>query len=269
MSSILKALRKIEEEKRVASHSAPDLRMDQGHSARKGWPFLPLVAGIVLGAVCVGLFSFWPSSETTTVVTLPMRQPSVAGVESRQADQPPVMVEGKKVFVPVESPDVPVKEPIAAPVTEVIKVREVIMPAEAVAVISEQSETQKQQTGIVSEPKPSPEVVAPEIMATTATRAPAVDLSASKAPTVDLPASKAPTVDPGVVKPKTLPEGAHLKVSEIFYHDDPANSMAVVNDLPVMIGTFVDSAKVLEIHSDKVVFQIDDSTYDVPVTPLP
>ncbi len=59
MSSILKALRKIEEEKRVASHAAPDLRMDHGHSARKGWPFLPLVAGIALGAACVGLFSFW------------------------------------------------------------------------------------------------------------------------------------------------------------------------------------------------------------------
>lgn len=195
MSSILKALRKIEEEKRVASHSAPDLRMDQGHSPRQGWPFLPLAVGILLGALCVGLVSFWSSSNTPVVVTQPMQQPIRTGVESKQ-------------------------------------------------------------TGIVSERKPLSEVAAPETLVTTATEAPKAQLSAIRAP----------TVDPVAVKPGTLPEGVRLKVSETFYHEDPANGMAVVNDLPVMIGTFVDSAMVLEIHANKVVFSIDDDTYDIPVT---
>ena len=65
MSSILKALRKIEEEKRVANHAAPDLRMDQGNPGQKPRPYLPLAAGIALGAVCVSLFSLWLSSDTT------------------------------------------------------------------------------------------------------------------------------------------------------------------------------------------------------------
>ena len=69
------------------------------------------------------------------------------------------------------------------------------------------------------------------------------------------------------MKARPLPVGTSLKVTEVFYQDDPANSMAVVNDLPVMIGTFVDSAVVLEIRSDKVVFKIGDDSYDVPVTP--
>src|SRR6056297_1246627 len=102
MSAILKALRKIEEDKRVANHSAPDLRMDQGHSARRGWPLLPLVAGIALGAVCVGLFSFWISFKTPVVVTLPVQQPLGTGVESKQASQPTIGAEEKMVSVPVK-----------------------------------------------------------------------------------------------------------------------------------------------------------------------
>ncbi len=266
MSSILKALRKIEEEKRVASHSAPDLRLDQGNSARKGRPFLPLVAGIVLGAVCVGLVSLWSSSETPTVVTLPMQQPIAVGVENKQADPLPLMTEENKVAAPVVSPvaslAVPVQEQTAAPAVEVVEIPEVIMPVETVpvlsemTVISEQSEPPKQQPGIVSERKSSPEVIAPKIVATTATEAPKAELTETRAPTLDAVA----------VIPATLPEGVHLKVSETFYPEDPANSMAVVNDLPVMIGTFVDSAMVLEIHPNKVVFRIDDDSYDVPVT---
>jgi hypothetical protein len=150
---------------------------------------------------------------------------------------------------------VSVQEPIIEPVAETVKVREVIMPVEAILVeampvISMQAEPKKQPKKIVPEKKaPLPEVVVSESVTTNI--------------------AKTSIPEALVVKPKVLPEGVLLKVSETFYHDDPANSMAVVNDLPVMIGSFVDSAVVLEIHSDKVVFEIDENTYDVPVTPLP
>ena len=94
--------------------------------------------------------------------------------------------------------------------------------------------------------------------------APLPEVVVSESVTTNIAKTSIP--EPLVVKPKALPEGVLLKVSETFYYDDPANSMAVVNDLPVMIGTFVDSAVVQEIHSDKVVFKIDAQTYDVPVT---
>jgi hypothetical protein len=249
MSSILKALRKIEEEKRVANHAAPDLRMDQGNSGKKVRPYLPLVAGIALGAVCVSLFGLWFSSDTPDIAIQSQQQPMVPVVESKQA-VPHAVVAQEEILEPSsEKPQtVPLQEPIIEPVAETVKVREVIMPVEAMPVISMQAEPKKQQPKIVPERKaPLPEVVVSESVTTNI--------------------AKTTIPEPLGVKPKALPEGVLLKVSETFYHDDPANSMAVVNDLPVMIGTFVDSAVVQEIHSDKVVFKIDAQTYDVLVTP--
>ena len=252
MSSILKALRKVEEEKRVANHAAPDLRMDQGNSGKKARPYLPLVAGIALGAVFVSLFALWFSSDTPDIAIQSQQQPMVPVVESKQAVLPAVVAKEKMLEPSSEKPQtVPVQEPIIEPVAETVKVREVNMPVEAMPVISMQAEPKKKQPKkIVHEKKaPLPEVVVSESVTTNI--------------------AKTSIPEALVVKPKVLPEGVLLKVSETFYHDDPANSMAVVNDLPVMIGSFVDSAVVLEIHSDKVVFEIDENTYDVPVTPLP
>lgn len=250
MSSILKALRKIEEEKRVANHAAPDLRMDQGNSGKKARPYLPVVAGIALGAVCVSLFGLWFSSDTPEISNQSQQQLMVPVVESKQAVPPAVVAKEEMLEPSSKKPQtVSAQEPITEPVAEAVKIREVIMPVEAMPVISMQTEPKKQEPKIVSERKaPLPEVVLSESVTTNI--------------------AKASIPEPLVVKPKTLPEGVLLKVSETFYHDDPANSMAVVNDLPVMIGTFVDSAIVQEIHSDKVVFKIDAQTYDVPVTPL-
>jgi len=250
MSSILKALRKIEEEKRVANHAAPDLRMDQGNSVKKPWPFFQLVAGVALGAVCVGLLFFWFSAEAPVVVSLPVQQPVAAEVESKQVVQPAVVAKEELLEPSAEKPQtVSVQEPIIEPVAEAVKVREVIMPVEAKPVVSMQAAPEKQKSKIVPERK----ALLPEVVV-------------SKSVTTNVAKTLIP--EPLIVKPKALPEGVLLKVSETFYYDDPANSMAVVNDLPVMIGTFVDSAVVQEIHFDKVVFKIDAQTYDVPVTPL-
>jgi hypothetical protein len=60
-----------------------------------------------------------------------------------------------------------------------------------------------------------------------------------------------------------LPKGLILQVTEIFYQDDSANSMAVVNDLPVMVGTQVESAVVSEIQPDRVIFKVGDKTYSI------
>ncbi len=212
-------------------------------------------------------------------MALPVQQVKVTGVDSKQAVPSALLPEEKLVSAPVMPLAVPVKEQIAIPSAEDTMVREVIMPVEAVPMISVQTVPQKQPPEIVSARKPSPEVVATKIVATTAVKTPKSDLTAAKTLKADPVMAKTPEDEPTVarlaeadsiaVNIKPLPEGVHLKVSETFYHEDPANSMAVVNDLPVMIGTFVDSAMVLEIHSDKVVFKIDDTLYDVPVKPLP
>jgi hypothetical protein len=59
-----------------------------------------------------------------------------------------------------------------------------------------------------------------------------------------------------------LPAGIRLQVSEIYYQGD-LNSMAVVNDLPVMVGSHIDSALVTEIQADRVLFEIDGEVFTV------
>jgi hypothetical protein len=57
-----------------------------------------------------------------------------------------------------------------------------------------------------------------------------------------------------------------LVVGEIFYQDDESNRMAVVNDLPVMIGTYVDAAIVTAINEDSVEFEAGGKSFSVSVS---
>lgn len=59
---------------------------------------------------------------------------------------------------------------------------------------------------------------------------------------------------------------SHLTVSEIL-PDSGGGRMAIVNDLPVMEGTIVEDAVVKEIHPDRVLFVIDGKSVVVPLTP--
>ena len=75
----------------------------------------------------------------------------------------------------------------------------------------------------------------------------------------------APLPDNPISRSGKLPIGVELLVSEIFYSEDPNNSMAVVNDLPVMVGSFVETAEVKEILADSVRFDIQGTIYSVPL----
>ena len=251
MSSILKALRKIEEEKRVASHAAPDLRMDQGLAETKPRPLLPLIAGVALGSVCVGFFFLWSSLDFPEVVSPPQPEAQVVVVGSNQAEQPVIVLEEKSPVTPLSASPAPaVREKTPEKVVETNKIPEIILPAEPMP-------------AVFTTPEPI-KTLEPPIAFEAQAKTPKVVKEVPKESTTTTKASKPESL---AVKARPLPVGTSLKVTEVFYQDDPANSMAVVNDLPVMIGTFVDSAVVLEIRSDKVVFKIGDDSYDVPVTP--
>lgn len=67
---------------------------------------------------------------------------------------------------------------------------------------------------------------------------------------------------PGQVETK-LPDGVSLQLSEIFYEGENTKRMAVINGLPVMIGSRIDSAVIKEIHQDSVLVSIDDKLYSI------
>jgi len=219
MSSILKALRKVEEEKRTSAHVAPDLRSDQGARAHSKKTVGSLLTGMLLGAVCVVFFLFvQPDNET-----VPTGAPAVT----------------KEVKNVVSTP-----EPVAVkPMLETIPV--VTLPPEPVAV-----ETQQR---VANKPaKVSPDKTAPRSIKRTEVTRP-----------LEIPVKAKATVTAAPLTPPSLPENISLKVTEIFFQPDPADRMAVVNDLPVMVGTPVDGAQVQEILSDHVVFNFAGKDYPV------
>ncbi len=241
MSSILKALRKIGEEKRVDQHAAPDLRLDQGVASVASKPFLPLLTGIALGAVIVGLLFLWAKRDSEPVVKA---------------------------------------QPAAEP-KQVVAVERNTVNSAAPANVSSTNNLSDQSLKDLAEASKLPVVtLAPEPVITTASinkvvpkKHPRSPVKQQKPVEISTPVSKPEAarqtpMEIAVVKTASmehseLPEGISLKVEEIFYQDDTANSMAVVNDLPVMIGSHVDSAVVTEIRQDSVLFKIDDKSYVV------
>lgn len=225
MSSILKALRKVEEEKRAATHAAPDLRSDQGGNVAKPKPFLALLAGAFLGVFCLGMIFFF----------------------AIERDKP---VQSVAVQVAVEPvPSAPVSDSVPAPVLtpreEIIPV--VRMPREPVAFTPPAPKKIKK--------TPRTTVVLPEKV-----KAPAEEGTTSREKPVKTAVQPA---KPATEVRVPLPAGVVLEVTEIFYHEEAENSMAVVNDLPVMVGTPIDSAIVTAIQPEHVVFNIDDESYTV------
>lgn len=225
MSSILKALRKVEEEKRAATHAAPDLRSDQGTTASKSQPFLALLAGAFLGVFCLGIFFLF---------TMEKSEP-VQGMKVQVSAEPaaPVAV----------TPATPVQ--VQSPREEVIPV--VRMPREPVAVTEPVTKKIKKTSRT----------------AATSTAGLAASAGGSTTSHAELEKPIEQPARPVAAKSAPLPVGTSLIVTEIFYHEEAENSMAVVNDLPVMVGTLIDSAIVTAISTDHVVFDIENKSYMV------
>ena len=305
MSSILKALRKIEEEKRVAKHKAPDLRVDQGLVSLKSWPFLPLLVGVVFGAVLVGVFFLWSSKDSAPVAESKPEPKTEEIVVVDKQDQKTLASSQVHLVVDSATTGVPAREnrlteQARKELAEIDKVSVVIMSPEPVTV----AENRKAIT-VISTPTPTATPAPTATTAPTATPAPAPAPTATPAlapaptptvATIPTPTAKASiqkAIEPEKATPEAtivastpsntiqampaatasalstaitpeLPEGVSLLVAEIFYQDNSTNSMAVVNDLPVMVGTQVDDAIVTEIRPEHVLFKIGDKTYIVP-----
>lgn len=58
-----------------------------------------------------------------------------------------------------------------------------------------------------------------------------------------------------------------LELTGIVWQDDAASRMAIINDLPVMVGTVIEGAKVVEIRSDRVVLTADGKKTELLLRP--
>lgn len=250
MSSILKALRKIEEEKRVAEHAVPDLRADQGRVPAKSRQILPLLTGTVLGAVLVGgLFLWSPGSNMSVAKHQPVA--TSGGIVSN----------GKQ----------------AAPVSDVTHGEVVVDPA--VPVVSPQTTKRIEQNlePLAESNKKSVLTLSPEPLADAMPSASVAETSVNlekkfkagdpvRHPSLTTQTASVADVETASIVSSELPESFSLSVTEIFFQEESDNSMAVVNDLPVMVGTHVEAAVVAEIRPDSVLFEIGGKIYIVDWT---
>lgn len=217
MSSILKAIRKIEDEKRSGEHESPNLMVDHGRSenTRSRSSLLMLSFGILVGGVVAGFFVWGMQLGTddahdalkSTLADKPDTNPVAQKIESHlPGDDRATSPESDALD---DSQRLPTREPAQDNIVETV---------------------------IIDGKQPSS----------------AVNNSLAKPVDETLP---------------SLPAGINLEVSEIYYSDQSSDSMAVVNDLPVMVGTHIDSAVVTAIHADRVDFLVDGKAYSVRVVP--
>jgi len=83
------------------------------------------------------------------------------------------------------------------------------------------------------------------------------------------PASHTDKVQPvplAATQPSSPPVGVPLVVSGIAFQDAPEARMAIVNDLPVMVGTVIEEVVVERIEEQQVVFSRQGQLFTVSLT---
>lgn len=241
MSSILKALRKLEEERANRRESSLDIARDilrRPLTRRHRRP----MAAIVLGAagILLALGSGWG--------WFLLHQPQVLETEVARVDSLPAP-ESEPPSPPVVAP-----EPVGrlSAVSADSRVVEEVISNSAIPAVDGRT--------------PPAETADPTSRAASA---PIVEerTSTAPAPTFEGAAPSEPLTNPEPTPAaKVMPAvSSGLRVSGIAFQEDPDSRLAIVNDLPVMRGTMIEDALVEEIFSDRVRFTREGQTFDIPL----
>jgi len=224
MSSILKALKKLEEEKARQKGAQVDLvqnilRGEQRPGETSAWRLPALVLGLLLAGGAVGVLAVsWLGHSSLPLDAEPVASPG-----------------GTQSLTPTEAVSAVALPPSPLPQTVVPGPE----PQAAERPVAEDTATQV----------PVPE----KSRLSQVTGTPVAD--AAPPPGSDPP--------PAAELKPAPPTVEALVVSGIVYQDDPDGRIAVVNDLPVMQGTPVAGAVVEEILSDRVRFSRDGESFEV------
>ncbi len=240
MSTILKALKKLEEERNGTTDrlsSQIDGREHFRPEASRLRAGVLLAGGLLLGAlVAFGWFSWRGTSPNGGPVTAEV-------LNNKPEQEPPVHVREL-----VKEPSVRQPEAVTTP-GSVIAVSPSTEPAAVPA------EPERSPSGEVDVPVIETIISAPEPVKVVAQGAEVEEVS--------LPENKAVSVE---LQQAPLPVApTMLHVSAIFFAQN-GGSMAVVDDLPVMEGMMVNDVLVEKIFTDKIHFRIDGTLLVRPLT---
>lgn len=226
MSSILKALRKLEEERARQRETAPEIATSilRVAARRKLLP-LWLWPGVVVGGMLLAAALFWGLRPEPATPVAPVVPTATAPAVQRSSSADAIIEEVLDTRVPA----VPVAAARRTPPAPVVQ--------------SSQSRR-----------------LPPSASPSTVTTPPTV----VTAPVV--PVTSDPTTVPPLKSTQPLAGAhSQPVVSAIAWQEDRASRMAVVNGLPVMEGELVGTAMIEEIQADGVVFSENGQHFSVPM----
>lgn len=282
MSSILKSLKKLEEEKAGQKQGSNNVSRDilKGDVPKRksksgpSWQLIVLLLALIAGAVLF-LRSPQPAPVVETTPTAPIQDqvtklPAAESTTQAQpavGNEPPAADATARGVVAASKETAEALKTTAAALQDTAAVLKdkVIVPKEAVAVVPPASKPKK-----VSKPASTP--------------APAKE-SVASAPEKKVDLANAFPAPPPKIKPVPMPPDSRtavwslankkgsskpvLKVSEIHWRNDVRERLAVVNDLPVMEGVVIDGAKVDRIFKDRIRFVVNGQYQEVLVSSQP
>lgn len=272
MSSILKALKKLEEEKARKEGGSSDIARDilrTPYRRRRQNLFGPAVA-IAIGAaalavVLIGGYRLWREPPPSSSVAVP--RPADAPSRPQGAGKgEPVLVEKEDRG---EKPSPAAAEKTAAGSAET--------GADAVAVEPRQGATtsvmaEEMAVGgadgkagevVWEEKAPTGDAFSRALASGVEADAPAADAAAADAAAAK---SASPAGELGDGNPDSSTDGPSLFLSGIAYQQDRESRLAIVNDLPVMEGTVIEGVLVEEILKDRVLFSSEGRTFEIPLS---
>lgn len=282
MSSILKSLKKLEEEKSGQKQGSNNVSRDilKGDVPKRksksgpSWVVMVLLVAFVAGAVMF-LRSQGPTPVAETalpvesapgqVATLPGGEQASQAQSATSGDPSSTVATTQDVVTASKETAEALKTTAAAlQDTAAVLKDKVIVPKEAVVAAPVASKPKK-----VSKPAPKP-VADPVKEVVGSQPEKKIDLAGAfpapppKIKPVPMPADSRTAVwslsnQKGATKPV-------LKVSEIHWRKDVRERLAVVNDLPVMEGVVIDGAKVDRIFKDRIRFVVNGQYQEVLVS---
>jgi len=234
MSSILKALKKLEEEKVRLHGGAPDIARDilrSPHRRKRGAPGMTIIAVCLsVALVCVAGYVFW-NEMAASVPTSMERAPAPPPREVTSPRTPAVDESRAMEKLPVR--------------------RQVIDPAIGEPLPKEegsgQAAHQAEKKATVETPISAPSKAALKIAT------PATPPNQKSSPArEEIPATSPPRE-----------EAPKLVLSGIAFQVDRESRMAIINDLPVMEGMRIEGVLIEEIFKDRVRVSSDDRTFEL------
>jgi general secretion pathway protein B len=250
MSSILKALKKLEDEKAAKNGQRVDITRDifgaaQQPASRSRWPFITAAAvGAAALAGAAWLFVNHPTPGTGQPPPVPVSLPRAAVVAPQY---PSATTTGTIPAVPAPGGTVAVPDPVP---------RRAIPQAIGKAAAPKPGATPPRPAS----PVPAARTPAPGTAPAISANHPVIAAPPAAATQAARPAAPPPPIQAGSAAP--LPA---LSVTGIAYNKDAADRLAVVNGIPVSEGRTVGGTKVEEILPDRVRFSAGQKSFEVMV----